>query len=209
MAKSAKSKTLAKQQAAAQRQAQTDQVLAEFAAIAHKPGALRRRNHPTRSKDGYMQLLLTSSVQYVGKPGDLVRVRPGFARNYLIPKGLATFATPHNLLLVEKRRRKLQEIEEARLADLRNMAAQLNNLHITIEANANDEGYLYGSVNADQIAEAIAENNFTIEVDRIQIEAPLKVLGEYKIPIALAEEVEAQVVLWVIPPHDEESEDEA
>ena len=102
-----------------------------------------------------MQVLLTHAVPHFGQPGDLVKVRPGFARNYLLPQGLATFATPHNLRIVEKHRQRLRELEEARRADLLNLAAQIAQRSITIEANANAEGHLYGSVNADQIAAAL------------------------------------------------------
>ena len=83
-----------------------------------QPGVERRRNHPMRAKDGHMQVLLTHAVPHFGQPGDLVKVRPGFARNYLLPQGLATFATPHNLRIVEKHRERLRQLEEARRADL-------------------------------------------------------------------------------------------
>ena len=84
--------------------------------VTRQPGVDRRRNHPMRSKDGYMQVLLTHNVPHFGQPGDLVKVRPGFARNYLLPQGLATFATPHNLRIVEKHRQRLRQLEEARRA---------------------------------------------------------------------------------------------
>jgi len=74
----------------------------------HQPGVLRRKNHPTRAKDGQMHVLLTHVVPHFGQPGDLVKVRPGFARNYLLPQGLATFATPHNLLIVQKHKQRLR-----------------------------------------------------------------------------------------------------
>ena len=120
-----------------------------------QPGVERRKNHPTRAKNGHMEVLLTQAVPHFGQPGDLVKVRPGFARNYLLPQGMATFATPHNLRIVEKHRQRLRELEEARRADLVNLAAQIAQRSITIEANANPEGHLYGSVNADQIADAL------------------------------------------------------
>src|SRR6476659_5419954 len=97
-----------------------------------QPGVERRRNHPTRAKDGYMQVLLTNPVPHVGQTGDLVKVRPGFARNYLLPQGLATFATPHNLRIVEKHRQRLRELDEARRADLQNLAAQIAQRSLTI-----------------------------------------------------------------------------
>lgn len=173
-------------------------------ATARQPGNERRKNHPTRSKDGHMQVLLTHTVPHFGQPGDLVKVRPGFARNYLLPQGLATFATPHNLRIVEKHRQRLVQLEQARRTDLLQLAAQIAQRSITIEANANPEGHLYGSVSADQIADALKTDNFPIEVDNVKIEGPLKELGLYTIKLYLGQDVETEVKLWVVPTHVEE-----
>jgi large subunit ribosomal protein L9 len=170
-----------------------------------QPGVERRRNHPTRAKDGHMQVLLTQVVPHFGQPGDLVKVRPGFARNYLIPQGMATFATPHNLRIVEKHRQRLRELEEARRADLLNLAAQIAQRSITIEANANAEGHLYGSVNADQIAASLRADHFPIDADAVKIEGPLKELGLYTIKLHLGQDVTTEVKLWVVPTHTDES----
>ncbi len=169
-----------------------------------QPGVERRRNHPTRSKDGYMVVLLTHAVPHVGQPGDSVRVRPGFARNYLLPQGFATFATPHNLRIVEKHRIRLVALEEARRADLVSLGAQIAQRSITIEANANAEGHLYGSVSADQIAAVLKADNFPIEAENVRIEGPLKELGLYTIKLHLGQDVETEVKLWVVPAHTEE-----
>ncbi len=170
----------------------------------HQPGNERRRNHPTRSKDGHMQVLLTHAVPHFGQPGDLVKVRPGFARNYLLPQGLATFATPHNLRIVEKHRQRLRQLEEARRTDLLALGAQIAQRSITIEANANPEGHLYGSVTAEQIADALKADNFPIEADNVKIEGPLKELGLYTIKLSLGQDVDTEVKLWVVPTHVEE-----
>ena len=170
-----------------------------------QPGVERRKNHPMRAKDGHMQVLLTHVVPHVGQPGDLVKVRPGFARNYLLPQGLATFATPQNLRIIEKHRQRLRELEEARRADLVNLAAQLAQRSITIEANANAEGHLYGSVNADQIAAALRTEQFPIDSDNVKIEGPLKELGLYTIKLNLGQDVTTEIKLWVVPTHTEES----
>ena len=169
-----------------------------------QPGNERRKNHPTRSKDGHMQVLLTHIVPHFGQPGDLVKVRPGFARNYLLPQGLATFATPHNLRIVEKHRDRLRQLEQARRTDLLQLAAQIAQRSITIEANANAEGHLYGSVSADQIADALKADNFPIDTDHVKIEGPLKELGLYTIKLHLGQDVETEVKLWVVPTHVEE-----
>jgi large subunit ribosomal protein L9 len=170
-----------------------------------QPGVERRKNHPARAKDGHMQVLLTHTVPHCGQPGDLVKVKPGFARNYLLPQGLATFATPHNLRIVEKHRQRLRELEEARRADLLNLAAQIAQRSLTIEANANAEGHLYGSVNAEQIAAALKADNFPIEPDNVKIEGPLKELGLYTIKLYLGQDVDTEVKLWVVPTHTEEA----
>ncbi len=136
-----------------------------------------------------------------GRPGPSAdRLR----RNYLLPQGLATFATPHNLRIVEKHRQRLREVEEARRADLMNLAAQIAQRSITIEANANPEGHLYGSVNADQIAAALKTDNFPIEADNVKIEGPLKETGLYTIKLNLGQDVTTEVKLWVVPTHTEE-----
>jgi large subunit ribosomal protein L9 len=170
----------------------------------HQPGNERRRNHPTRSKDGHMQVLLTHPVPHFGQPGDLVKVRPGFARNYLLPQGLATFATPHNLRIVEKHRQRLRQLEEARRTDLEALGKQIAQRSITIEANANAEGHLYGSVTAEQIADALKVDGFALEADNVKIEGPLKELGLYTIKLSLGQDVDTEVKLWVVPTHVEE-----
>jgi large subunit ribosomal protein L9 len=170
-----------------------------------QPGVERRKNHPSRAKHGHIQLILTQTISKLGEPGDLVTVRPGFARNYLVPQGLATFATQNNLRMVEKHRQRLKELEQARRADLQNLAAQLAQRSLTIEANANAEGHLYGSVNADQIAESLRNEGFPIQGENVRIEGPLKELGLYTIRIQLAQEIHGEVKLWVVPTHTEEA----
>jgi large subunit ribosomal protein L9 len=158
-----------------------------------------------RAKHGYIQLILTQNVAHLGQSGDVVKVRPGYARNCLVPQGLATFATANNLRLVEKHRQRQREREEAMRADLQNLAAQIAQRSLTIEANANAEGHLYGSVNADQIAEALRTEGFPIQADNVRIEGPLKELGLYSIRVHLAHGIEGEVKLWVVPTHVDES----
>jgi large subunit ribosomal protein L9 len=196
-----KAATKAKKAAAAQSHGRTATIVVP---VVRQPGVERRKNHPTRAKNGYMEILLTQTVVHVGQPGDLVKVRPGFARNYLLPQGKATFATPHNLRIVEKHRQRIRELDEARRADLLNLAAQIAQRSITIEANANAEGHLYGSVNAEQIAGALRADHFPIEPDNVKIEGPLKELGLYTIKLHLGQDVATEVKLWVVPTHTEE-----
>lgn len=199
---SLKSKAKAAAAAAAKAAAQADSPLVP---AVRQPGVERRKNHPARAKNGHMQVLLTQAVPHVGQPGDLVKVRPGFARNYLLPQGMATFATPHNLRIVEKHRERLRQIEAAKRADLLNLAAQVAQRSITIEANANAEGHLYGSVTADQIAAALRSDNLPIDAENVRIEGPLKELGLYTIKLHLGQDVDTEVKLWVVPTHTEEA----
>ena len=103
-------------------------------------------NRLPRAANGQIELLLIQSVDHLGKQGEVVAVRRGYAMNYLLPQGLATVATEHHKRMVDKHKARLQEIQNQRLAHLRTLADQLGKQSITIEANANDEGHLYGSV---------------------------------------------------------------
>jgi large subunit ribosomal protein L9 len=146
-----------------------------------------------------VQLLLIQSVDHLGKQGDIVHVKRGYALNYLLPQGLATIATNHHKRMVEKHKAKLQEIEKARLATLRQLAEAIGKQSITIEANANDEGHLYGSVNAHEIAHALKQAHFNITTDQVRLEGPLKELGLYTVKIHLHHEINAELKVWVVP----------
>ena len=110
----------------------------------------------------------------------------------------------HNLRIVAKHRERVRQLEQARRADLVNLAQVLANKPITIEANANAEGHLYGSVNADQIAAALKSDHFNITAENVKIEGPLKELGLYTIMLYLGQDVDTEVKLWVVPTHTEE-----
>lgn len=152
-----------------------------------------------KGKNGGIELLLIQSVDHLGTQGDVVEVRPGYATNYLIPQGLATVATDHHKRMVEKHRAKLLEIEKSRLVGLKAIADLLNRQSVTIEANANDEGHLYGSVGAADIVTALKEQNFTVTPDQVRLQGPLKELGLYTVKIHLHAEIEAELKVWVVP----------
>jgi large subunit ribosomal protein L9 len=146
-----------------------------------------------------VELLLIQPVEHLGKQGDVVQVRRGYAMNYLIPQGLATVASEHHKRMVEKHRAQLEAIEKARVAGLQTVAMELARQSITIEANANDEGHLYGSVGAAEVANALKRNNFHIAADQVRLKGPLKELGLYTIAIHLGHEIEAEIKVWVVP----------
>src|SRR5215475_394805 len=108
--------------------------------------ATKQRSHVRKGPHGGMQLVLTEDVPNLGRQGELVEVRPGYGRNYLLPRGLATVPTEHNLRLLERYKLRVQQAREAKVADLKVLAEQIARLPaVTIEANANEEGHLYGS----------------------------------------------------------------
>src|SRR5215471_1347690 len=115
----------------------------------------KQRNQVRKGSHGGMQLVLTEDVQHLGKQGELVEVKPGYGRNYLLPHGLATIPTEHNLKLLERYKIRVTQAREAKIADLRVMAEQIQRVTVTIEANANEEGHLYGSVGAPEIARGL------------------------------------------------------
>lgn len=146
-----------------------------------------------------VQLLLIQSVDHLGKQGDVVEVKAGYANNYLLPQGLATLASAHHKRMVEKHKAKLQEIERARLASLRTLADSIGKQSITIEANANDEGHLYGSVGPQDITSSLKQAGFAITSDQVRLSGPLKELGLYTVKIHLHQEIEADLKVWVVP----------
>jgi large subunit ribosomal protein L9 len=148
---------------------------------------------------GGIELLLIHSVEHVGKQGQVVEVRPGYAYNYLIPQGLATVATDHHKRMVEKHKAKLQQIEVARQAELRKQAVELAKQSITIEANATEDGHLYGSVGAADIVAALKNNEVHLSADQIRLEGPLKELGLYTVKVRFSSEVEGELKVWVVP----------
>src|SRR4051812_35725664 len=157
------------------------------------------RFRPLPKAGNGVQLLLIQSVDHVGKQGDVVTVKRGYALNYLLPQGLATVANDHHKRMVEKHRARLQEIEKARLASLRQLSDAIAKQSVTIEANANEEGHLYGSVNANEIAAALKAAGFHITTDQVRLEGPLKELGLYTVKIHLHAEIDAELKVWVVP----------
>jgi large subunit ribosomal protein L9 len=152
-----------------------------------------------RGKHNGVELLLIQSVDHVGKQGEVVEVKRGFAVNYLLPQGLATVATDHHKRMVDKHKAKLQEIHNARMASFRNVAEEISKQSVTIEANANDEGHLYGSVGATEIVAGLKRNDITITADQVRLKGVLKELGLYTVNIHVAHEIEAELKVWVVP----------
>lgn len=158
-----------------------------------------RNNTVTGSTNSSLEVLLAEDLPTLGKQGEIVRVKPGYARNYLLPHGLATIATEENKRMAEKHRERLKELEKAKLKQLRQLADAVSKYSVTLEANANKEGHLYGSIVAADISKALKSASYEIEPEHIQLEGPLKELGMYTIKVKLHPKVETDVKVWVVP----------
>ena len=162
-------------------------------------------NRLPRGKNGGVELLLIQSVDHLGKQGEVVEVKAGFANNYLLPQGLATVASDHHKRMVDKHRAKLQEIEATRLKGLRDHAKHIAKQSVTIEANANEEGQLYGSVGAPEIVAALKALDIVLTNDQIRLAGVLKELGLYTVKVHLHQEIEADLKVWVVPTVEEDA----
>jgi large subunit ribosomal protein L9 len=145
-----------------------------------------------------MQLLLKRSVDKLGSVGDVVNVKAGFARNFLLPNGLGVPVTKANLAMIERERAKALVEEQARLKDLKGIADRIALSSITIEGRANTEGQLFGSVNAAQIAKALIEKGFPVEEKHIRLDAPFKQIGVFDVKVHLHQDLETTIKVWVV-----------
>ena len=160
----------------------------------------KKRNQILKGKHGGMQLVLTEDVPHLGKRGDLVEVKLGYGRNYLLPNGLATVPTPHNMRQLEFYKARIQQAYEAKLADLKVLAEQIQRVpHITIEALANEEGHLYGSVGADEISKALKGKNLKVEPDMVRLEGLIKECALFEVSLNLGHDIETKVKVMVVP----------
>src|SRR5437588_11689818 len=156
------------------------------------------RQQGRKGKHGGMQLVLTEDVANLGKQGDLVEVKAGYGRNYLLPNGLATVPTEHNLRLLDRYKQRVQAAREARIADLKIVAEQIQRVSVTIEANANEEGHLYGSVGAPEISKALKSQNLNVDPDMVKLEGPIRECALYAVKLQLGYDIESEVKVLVV-----------
>jgi len=150
-----------------------------------------------------MQVILLENIHNVGNLGDTVQVKPGYARNYLIPKGMAAPATPENIQAFEARRAELERQQREAIAEAQARADVLNGLHVRIARRASDEGKLFGSVGTQDIADAVSEAGAEIQKQAVRLpEGPLRQVGEYEVDVQLYGEVTATVTVSVVPEQD-------
>jgi large subunit ribosomal protein L9 len=152
-----------------------------------------------RGESGGVQLLLTQTIDPLGKQGDIVDVKSGYANNYLIPQGLAVIATDHHKRMVLKHRAKLAEIQKKRLAGLNSLADEIRGKSISIEAKASTEGHLFGSVGPADIVKALRAEGIVLTQEQVRLSGPIKELALYTVKIYLGHGVESELKVWVVP----------
>ena len=145
-----------------------------------------------------MEIILRQSIENLGKPGDIVKVSPGYARNYLLPRGLAYEATPGNRKRIAMEKARLEAAEQERIAAAQGLAERLENVQLTFSARVGEEEKLFGSVTTADIAHQLQGQGFDIEKKQIDLHEPIKSLGVYKIPVRLHAEVKPEIKVWVI-----------
>ena len=145
-----------------------------------------------------MKVILTQRVKKIGDVGDVVRVADGYARNYLIPRGLAVEATAANLKEAEKAKER-QAQKEARGGRSQELAARLKERVIVLEGKAGEGGRLFGSITGQDIAQAIeAELGTKVDKRKVELKEPLKALGDYKVPVRLYKDYVVEVAVQVV-----------
>jgi large subunit ribosomal protein L9 len=146
-----------------------------------------------------VKLLLNESVKHVGRVGDVVEVSPGYARNYLVPQGLAVEPTPGNLKKVEARKKEIEKIERDRRDQQAALLKTLEGVEVTLERRANEQGNLFGSVSATDISKALQTQGYNIEPDDINLPGKLDRIEKYTVKIRFAEDLETDLKVWVAP----------
>ena len=155
-----------------------------------------------------MKLILRADVENLGNLGDVVEVKPGYGRNFLLPQGLAMVASPANLKVFEQERKKLQARMDALRADAQGLQARLEALDVVIPMHVGDNDKLYGSVTSTIIGDALSALGVEVDRRRILMDAPIRTLGEHPVRVRLHASVIAVVPVKVISDHQPEVEEE-
>src|SRR5215469_16139955 len=145
-----------------------------------------------------MEVILREDIERLGSRGEVVKVAAGYARNYLLPKKLAVQATESNKKIVEQERQAHLRKEAKLKNEAEDLSKLLTGVTVTISQKAGDQDQLFGSVTSKDVADALAAKNFTIDRRKIQLDEPIKQLGEFKLPVKLHKDVTAEVTVQVV-----------
>lgn len=155
-----------------------------------------------------MKVILTEEIRGLGTRGDVVTVKDGYARNYLIPKNLAQEATKGNLNAIEHQRRKWALLAQEEKAAAQKQADAVRGVKIQIEKRVGEHGHLFGSVTANEIADALLEKGIEVDKRRIELAQPIKNIGMHDVDVRLHREVTASIQVEVVPMGVEKLEEE-
>ena len=144
-----------------------------------------------------MEVILREDIDKLGHRGQVVKVAPGYARNFLLPKRLAVAATDSNKKIVEQERQAHLRKEAKQIGEAQDLAKLMSGVTVTIRQKAGENDQLFGSVGTKDIADALAAANYTIDRRKIQLDEPIKSLGEFKVPVKLHREVTVEVTVVV------------
>ena len=145
-----------------------------------------------------MEVILRQAVENLGNPGDVVKVSNGYARNFLLPRGIAYEATPGNLKRIAQEKERLQAAENERRGAAQSLAEKLEQVSLTFSARVGEEGKLFGSVTGADIAHQLEAQGFAIEKRQIDLHEPIRTLGVFRVPVRLHADVKPEVKVWVI-----------
>lgn len=145
-----------------------------------------------------MEVILRQAIENLGNPGDVVTVKSGYARNYLLPRGFAYEATPGNLKRIAQEKARLEAAEAERRQAAEGLAKKLDEVQLTFSARVGEEGKLFGSVTAADIQQQLEAQGFSIEKRQIDLHDPIKTLGVFRVPVKLHADVKPEVRVWVI-----------
>jgi large subunit ribosomal protein L9 len=145
-----------------------------------------------------MEILLRKDIEKLGKAGEIVQVAPGYARNYLIPRKLASPVTADSLAHLEAEKRRVEREAAKAHQAIVELGKRLEGTSVTIAAQAAESGTLFGSVSAARIAEALREEGFPVEERAVELPEPIKETGVYAVQVALAPDVQATTRVWVV-----------
>lgn len=145
-----------------------------------------------------MRLLLLKDISKLGNLGDVVEVNTGYARNYLIPQRLATDPTEENIKAIEEERKRAAAERARRLRVFTDLAEQLKEVSVTIEAAANPEGTLYGSVGPEQIADALHAQGHAVPAEAVVLDAPIRTLDNRTVTLRFTDEIVSEIKVWVV-----------
>jgi len=145
-----------------------------------------------------MKIILKKEIHKLGQPGDMVEVKNGFARNYLIPQGLAILATPANMKVYQQELKAQAQKALKGKQEAEELAAKLSEVSVTAAVQVGEEEKLFGSVTSQNMADLLKDAGHDIDRKKIMLDDPIKALGVYDVPIKLHPEVTATIKVWVV-----------